>query len=91
MPSDDGYPVSFDGATSVSQRGKIEKYARDGAPTPAGLVIDREGRQRTDTVQILEDLQTGKCSLAPLGGMGEELGGKFALLQFHHHSNVIED
>lgn len=75
LPSDDGWPCSLDAATSINQRGKIEKYARDGAPTPPGQVIDRDGRVRTDTEGILRDLTTGKCSLAPLGGAGEEMGG----------------
>lgn len=30
---------------------------------------------RTDTDGILRDLSSGQCSLAPLGGPGEELGG----------------
>jgi L-2-hydroxycarboxylate dehydrogenase (NAD+) len=86
MPSDDGFPVGLDCATSVSQRGKIEKYARDGVPTPAGLVIDRNGLERTDTNQILQDLQTGQCSLAPLGGMGEDLGGKSRIAPISHRA-----
>lgn len=75
VPSDDGFPVSLDCATSITQRGKVEKYAREGTLTPAGQVVDRDGRERTDTEAILRDLVTGKCSLAPLGGVGEELGG----------------
>lgn len=75
MPSDDGFPFILDCATSVNQRGKIEKYAREGKPTPPGQVVDRDGNVRTDTEQILKDLQTGYCSLAPLGGVGADMGG----------------
>ncbi|KAI0562392.1 malate dehydrogenase [Gracilaria domingensis] len=75
MPSDDGFPFVLDCATSVNQRGKIEKYEREGKPTPPGQVVDRDGNVRTDTAQILKDLQTGYCSLAPLGGVGAEMGG----------------
>lgn len=75
MPSDDAFPFILDCATSVNQRGKIEKYAREGMPTPPGQVVDRDGNVRTDTVQILKDLQTGYASLAPLGGVGTEMGG----------------
>lgn len=75
MPSDDAFPFILDCATSVNQRGKIEKYAREGKPTPPGQVVDRDGNVRTDTEQILKDLQTGYCSLAPLGGVGASMGG----------------
>lgn len=75
MPTGDAFPLMLDCATSINQRGKIEKYAREGLPTPAGQVVDREGRTRTDTEGILRDLVSGKCSLAPLGGPGEALGG----------------
>jgi len=75
MPTDDGFPFCIDCATSINQRGKIEKYARFGQPTPKGCVIDNQGIQRTDTVGILKDMQLGTCALTPLGGAGDELGG----------------
>uniref|UniRef100_A0A7S1TC16 Malate dehydrogenase n=2 Tax=Compsopogon caeruleus TaxID=31354 RepID=A0A7S1TC16_9RHOD len=71
IPSDDPFPFVLDCATSVNQRGKIEKYAREGKPTPPGQVIDRSGKIRTDTEGILRDLVTGQCALAPLGGTPE--------------------
>ena len=75
IPSDDAFPFVLDCATSINQRGKIEKYEREGLPTPPGQVGDRDGRERTDTVQILKDLVSGQAYLAPLGGVGEEMGG----------------
>ncbi|MCL1887432.1 MAG: Ldh family oxidoreductase [Kiritimatiellaeota bacterium] len=75
LPTDEDFPFVLDCATSITQRGKIEYYARTGKPTPAGMVIGRDGSARTDTVQILDDLNTGGAALAPLGGIGEELGG----------------
>lgn len=39
----------IDCATSINQRGKIEKYERLGLDTPRGMVIDHEGNERTDT------------------------------------------
>lgn len=75
IPSDDPFPFVIDAATSVNQRGKIERYAREGRPTPKGQVIDSQGRERTDTDGILRDLVTGDAALAPLGGAGEEMGG----------------
>ncbi len=75
MPTDEEFPFVLDCATSVSQRGKIEVYAREGKELPAGWVIGEDGTTRTDTEQVLKDLVTGGAALTPLGGIGEELGG----------------
>lgn len=75
FPTDEAFPFVLDCATSISQRGKIEYYARMGMDTPAGMVIGRDGKTKTDSKQILNDLNTGEAALAPLGGVGEELGG----------------
>lgn len=75
IPSDDGFPFVIDCATSVNQRGKIEKYARDGVDTPRGAVIDNNGIERTDTEGILRDMVLGKCALTPVGGAGDEMAG----------------
>lgn len=73
--SDDGFDFVIDCATSVNQRGKIEKYARDGVDTPRGAVVDVDGVERTDTEGILRDMVLGKCALNPVGGAGEDTGG----------------
>ncbi len=75
MPTDEPFPFFLDCATSVTQRGKIELYARAGEPTPAGLVIDRNGKPLTDSEAILERLTTGAAALLPIGGAGEKTGG----------------
>ncbi len=75
MPSDDGFPFFLDCATSVTQRGKIEVYAREGKETPSGLVIDRESNYLTDSKAILDMLTQGTAALVPVGGVGEETGG----------------
>jgi L-2-hydroxycarboxylate dehydrogenase (NAD+) len=75
MPTDEPFPFMIDCATSVTQRGKIEVYAREGKPTPEGWVIGEDGQYRTDTEQILKDLVTGKAALTPLGGLGEQTAG----------------
>ena len=75
MPTDEEFPFVLDCATSITQRGRIEYYARVGKDTPAGMVIGREGHPMTDSPQILKDLNTGHAALAPLGGIGEELAG----------------
>jgi LDH2 family malate/lactate/ureidoglycolate dehydrogenase len=75
FPTDEEFPFMLDCATSIVQRGKIEYYARIGKDTPAGMVIGSDGKPKTDSKQILIDLQTGEAALAPLGGIGEELAG----------------
>lgn len=75
MPTDEAFPFNFDCATSIVQNGKIEFYERMGKPTPAGLVVRKDGGMMTDPGQILRDMRAGKCALLPLGGLGEETGG----------------
>jgi len=75
LPTDEDFPFILDCATSISQRGKIEYYARNGMDTPAGMVIGRDGSAMTDSPAILKGLTDGTAALAPLGGIGEELAG----------------
>ncbi|MEA4898955.1 Ldh family oxidoreductase [Bacillota bacterium Meth-B3] len=75
FPTDEEFPFVLDCATSITQRGKIEYYARIGKDTPSGMVVGRDGKAKTDSVQILTDLNKGAAALAPLGGIGEELAG----------------
>jgi L-2-hydroxycarboxylate dehydrogenase (NAD+) len=75
IPSTDEFPFVIDCATSVNQRGKIEKYQREGVDTPQGAVIDNDGIERTDTDGILRDMVLGKCALTPVGGAGDKMGG----------------
>jgi len=74
-PSDMGHPFCFDGATSITQRGKIEVLARAEKPAPEGWVIDAEGNPLTDPDKILEDMGKATAALLPLGGTGELLAG----------------
>jgi LDH2 family malate/lactate/ureidoglycolate dehydrogenase len=75
FPSAEPFPWCLDCATSVVQRGKIEMYDREGKDCPVGWVIDKEGKPRTDTKQILKDLVTGDAACVPVGGAGEETAG----------------
>lgn len=75
LPTDEEFPFMLDCATSIMQRGKIEHYARSGMPTPPGTVITRDGSTMTDSEEILQALTKGAAALAPLGGIGEDLGG----------------
>ncbi len=74
-PSDMAYPFCFDGATSITQRGKIEVAARAEKPVPEGWVIDAQGNPATDPDRILEDMGRAQAALLPLGGAGELLAG----------------
>lgn len=75
FPTDEAFPFLLDCATSVTQRGRIEVYARAGEKIPQGLVIDEQGNSMTDPEQVLIDLVKGKAALAPLGGIGEDTAG----------------
>lgn len=75
MPTDEAFPFNFDCATSIVQNGKLEFYARSGKPTPAGLVVTKDGDTMTDSAAILKEMRSGNCALLPLGGLGEETGG----------------
>jgi len=75
IPTDEEFPFVLDCATSITQRGKIEYFAREGKETPAGMVIGRDGKPMTDSVAILDALVKETAALAPLGGIGEDLAG----------------
>jgi len=75
LPTDEEFPFCLDCATSIVQRGRIEYYAREGKPTPAGTVISEKGEAMTDSEEILKALVDGTAALAPLGGIGEDLAG----------------
>ena len=75
FPTDEEFPFILDCATSITQRGKIEVYARIGKEVPMGLVINSDGKFMTDANEILDALTRGEASFLPLGGLGEETGG----------------
>lgn len=75
IPTDEDFPFVLDCATSIVQRGKIEYYAREGKPTPAGMVVSENGEAMTDSDEILKALVDGTAALAPLGGIGDEMCG----------------
>ena len=71
IPTDEPFPFLLDCATSITQRGKVELYAREGKKLRRGLVINDRGMTETDPEQILEELNDGTAALLPLGGIGE--------------------
>ncbi len=64
-----------DHATSITQRGKIEEYARINKDVPKGWVINSLGENPINSNQILKDMLAKKAALCPIGGSGEESGG----------------
>lgn len=75
LPTDEEFAFDFDCATSIVQNGKIEFYERMGKPTPAGLVVTKDGGTMTDSGKILKEMRAGNCALLSIGGLGEENGG----------------
>ena len=75
MPTDEDFIFTNDYATSITQRGKIEQWAREGKRMPRGLVIDREGDSKTDPASVLKDLVAERAALVPVGGIGEDTAG----------------
>lgn len=75
FPTDEEFPFVLDCATSISQRGKVEHYARIKKEMPIGWVIDSTGAPVTDPEVALKGFNNGTCALAPLGGIGEDLAG----------------
>ena len=75
VPTDEDFPFVIDCATSLTQRGKIEVYARQGKPVPEGWVIGRDGESITDSNEFLEKLTRGEAAFLPIGGAGEEGAG----------------
>ena len=74
-PTDEECPFLYDGATSITQRGKVEVLARAEKPVPAGWVIDSHNQSMTDADEILENILQENAALLPLGGSSELLGG----------------
>ena len=76
---------SFDAATTVVPRGKLEVYVKRGNGLPLGWAVDEEGHDSNDADRVLKNIRakTGGGSL-PLGGSGEMTSGSkgygFAML-----------
>jgi len=73
-PTNLPYPFIYDAATSISQRGKIEQYAREERDTPPYWAINLQGEPQTDTKKLLLDLVEQTACMLPLGGTEEVTG-----------------
>lgn len=47
-----GYPIVVDWATSVIAMGRVQQFAREGQPLPAGAAVDAEGNITTDANKV---------------------------------------
>ncbi len=76
IPTDEEFDFLIDCASSITQNGKIEYYARIGEDVHEGTVIDSEGNPVTgDSGVALKKIREGSAALTTLGGIGEALGG----------------
>jgi L-2-hydroxycarboxylate dehydrogenase (NAD+) len=74
-PTDEEFPFTFDAATSIAPRGRIEVAARAGKAIPAGWVVREDGSLATDSTHLIEEMNRNEAALLPLGGSGELMGG----------------
>jgi len=75
MPAD---PVmfSYDAATTVVPRGKLEVYRKTGQPLPDLWALDNDGNPCTDAAAVIENIiNKSGGGIAPLGGVGVLHGG----------------
>lgn len=76
IPTDEDFDFLIDCATSITQNGKIEYYARIGEDVHPGTVIGRDGQPISgDSGEALKKIRSGDAALTTLGGIGEALGG----------------
>ena len=75
MPADP-VPYSFDAATTVVPRGKLEVYVKRGNGLPLGWALDENGHDSDEADRVLKNIiaKTGG-GILPLGGSGEMTSG----------------
>ena len=76
VPTDEAFDFNFDAATSITQNGKFEYYARIGEPVHPGTIVCEDGNPyEGDAGTALKLLKDRQGALTTLGGIGEALGG----------------
>jgi LDH2 family malate/lactate/ureidoglycolate dehydrogenase len=76
IPTDEEFDFIFDCATSITQNGKVEYYARIGEDVHPGTIINSDGTAvEGDATEALRKIRSGEAALTTLGGIGEALGG----------------
>ncbi|MBQ6893446.1 MAG: Ldh family oxidoreductase, partial [Clostridia bacterium] len=95
VPTDEAFDFNFDAATSITQNGKVEYYARIGEDVHPGTIIDLDGSAvEGDAGAALKQIRNGTAALTALGGIGEDLAGykgySFALV-VEFLSSILQD
>ena len=76
IPTDEDFDFLIDCASSITQNGKIEYYARIGEKVHPGTIIGLDGQPvEGDAGEALKMIRGGTAALTTLGGIGEALGG----------------
>ena len=76
VPTDEPFDFNFDCATSITQNGKVEYFARIGEDVKPGTIIGDNGEIVTgDASEALRRIRQNTAALTTLGGVGEELAG----------------
>jgi len=76
IPTDEDFDFVIDCATSITQNGKVEYYARINEPVHPGTIISLDGKPvEGDAGEALKMIRAGTAALTTLGGIGEDLGG----------------
>ena len=69
-------PFTFDAATTVVPRGKLEVCAKRNGVIKEGWALDENGHPSTDASRVLKNIiQKSGGGILPLGGAGEETSG----------------
>jgi LDH2 family malate/lactate/ureidoglycolate dehydrogenase len=72
----DPVTFSYDAATTVVPRGKLEVYNKSGKVLPEQWALDAAGRPCTNANEVLQNIiHKSGGGIAPLGGVGELFGG----------------
>ena len=76
IPTDEDFDFVIDCATSTTQNGKVEYYARIGENVHPGTIIALDGSAvEGDASEALKMIRNGTAALTTLGGIGEEMAG----------------
>ena len=69
-------PFTFDAATTVVPRGKLEVYAKRDGVIKDGWALDENGHPSTEAARVLDNIIGKKGGgILPLGGAGEDTSG----------------